>query len=115
MGKKRVGRHPRAFREKAVERMKGSANVTALAKELGIERCLLYKWQRQLTPIDQIGEPPPHVAEAELRRQVTQLKQSLADKTLEADFFRAALQKVAARRQGNSKTGETASTPKFGN
>jgi hypothetical protein len=42
------------------------------------------------------------------------LKQALAEKTLEVDFFRGALQKIEARRQPHGKTGETASTPKSG-
>jgi len=34
----------------------------------------------------------------------------LAEKTLEADFFRGALQKVEARRQKSGETGETGSS-----
>jgi len=90
--------------------MKSSANITALCKELGIERRLLYKWRDQQTPADEIGEPSPEVAESELRRQIAQLKRLLADKTLEVDFFRGALRKVEARRQSNTTAGETAST-----
>jgi hypothetical protein len=45
---------------------------------------------------------------------VRELKQLLADKVREVDFFRGALQKVEARRQPNGKAGEAASTPKFG-
>jgi transposase-like protein len=109
-----VGRHPKAFREQAVEKMKSSANIMALCKELGIERRLLYKWRDQMEPADQIGEPPEHVTEAALRQQVAQLKRLLADKTLEVDFFRGALQKVEARRQPNKTAGETASTTRSG-
>ena len=98
----------------AVERMKRSANVVALARELGIERRLLYRWRDLLEPIEEVGEPPAHVAEGELRKQVAQLKRLVADKTLEADFFKGALQKVGARRQSNTKAGETASTAKSG-
>jgi hypothetical protein len=46
--------------------------------------------------------------------QVAQLKRLVADKTLEADFFKGALQKVEARRQNNKPAGETASTTKSG-
>ena len=42
------------------------------------------------------------------------LKQLLAERTLEVDFFKGALQKIAARRQPNGGTGETASTTKCG-
>jgi hypothetical protein len=38
------------------------------------------------------------------------LKQLLAEKTLEVDFFRGALQKVEARRQKSGETGETGSS-----
>jgi len=38
------------------------------------------------------------------------LKQLLAEKTLEVDFFRGALQKIEARRQRNSGSGEMTST-----
>ncbi|MGD0547167.1 MAG: hypothetical protein ABR991_04990 [Terracidiphilus sp.] len=43
-----------------------------------------------------------------------QLKQLLAERTLEVDFFKGALQKIAARRQADDGTGETASTAKCG-
>jgi hypothetical protein len=42
--------------------------------------------------------PPENSKERELRQQVAQLKRLVADKTLEADFFKGALQKVGARR-----------------
>jgi hypothetical protein len=45
-----------------------------------------------------------------LRQQVGQLKRLVADKTLEADFFRGALQKIEARRQSKGNSGGTAST-----
>jgi hypothetical protein len=44
------------------------------------------------------------------RKEIHRLKQLLAEKTLEVDFFRGALQKVEARRQKRGETGETAST-----
>jgi hypothetical protein len=40
------------------------------------------------------------------------LKQLLAEKTLEVDFFKGALQKVEARRQKSGINGEKASTTK---
>jgi len=40
------------------------------------------------------------------------LKRLLAEKTMEVDFFKGALQKVAARRQKKGRTGEMASTTK---
>ena len=111
MAKKRaIGRYPKAFRKMAVERLKGCDNIVALAEELGVHRRLLYKWRDQLEPIDDGQGLPENTKERELRLQVAQLKRLVADKALEADFFKGALQKVAARRQSNTKSGGTAST-----
>lgn len=107
MGKKKVGKYPRAFRERAVERMKASHNIAALAQELGVHRTVLYQWRDQLGPREQGPESP-------LERENRQLKELLAEKTLEADFFKSALQTIAARRQSNRKPGETASTTESG-
>src|ERR1700732_1750370 len=111
VAKKRViGRYPKAFRKMAVERLKRSDNIVALSQELGVHRRLLYKWRDQLEPIEDGEGPPANSRERELRQQVTQLKRVVADKTLEADFFKGALQKIEARRQSRSNSGETAST-----
>src|SRR5271156_5409634 len=45
MAKKRVWRHSNDFRRMAVERFNNCENIVALAKELGIQRRLLYKWR----------------------------------------------------------------------
>ena len=59
------------------------------------------------------GEAPPENSkERELRVQVAQLKRLVADKTLEADFFKGALQKVEARRRSSGGSGGMASTTK---
>ena len=98
----------------AVERLKSCNNIVALSGELGVHRRLLYKWRDQLEPIDEGEGAPENSKERELRLQVGQLKRLVADKTLEADFFKGALQKVEARRQRNTQPGETASTTKSG-
>jgi transposase-like protein len=103
-------KYPKEFRQKAVERMAESENITALAKELGVPPMSLYAWREQL----QGGETPPRSKryESMLRKENTELKRLLADKMLEADFFRGALQKVAARRQQQSDSGTKTSTTK---
>ena len=58
------------------------------------------------------GEPVPSTPE--LRQQVRQLKRLLAEKAMEVDFFKGALQKVEARRQRSSGSGEQTSTTKSG-
>ena len=115
MAKKRVGRYPKQFRRMAVERLKSCDNITELAQELGVHRRLLYKWRDQLDPSESSEESLPQTSrESTLRKEVSQLKRLLADKALELDFFRGALQKVEARRQGKGSSGEKASRTKSG-
>src|SRR5215469_15723670 len=111
VAKRRVGRYPKEFRRMVVERLKSCDNIAALAQELGLHRRLLYKWRDQLEPVEH-GEPVPSTPE--LRQQVRQLKRLLAEKTMEVDFFKGALQKVEARRQRSSNSGEPTSTTKSG-
>ena len=40
-------RHSREFKQQAVERMKTSDNIHELARELKVERKLLYSWKYQ--------------------------------------------------------------------
>jgi transposase-like protein len=97
----------------AVERVKRCENIVALSEELGVHRRLLYKWRDQLDPVDISAEPPPeNPRESTLRKEVSLLKRLLAEKTLEADFFRGALQKVEARHPKGGTSGEKASTTK---
>ena len=111
MAKRRVGKYPEAFRRMALERLKSCASVTALAEELGVHRTVLYHWQRQKEP-GEAGEVSRNSPVRELRKQVRDLKRLLGEKTLEVDFFRGALQKVEARRQGSSGSGGKESTPR---
>jgi transposase-like protein len=98
------------YRRLAVARMQGCHNISALAKELDVPRRLLYRWQIRM-------QGPVALIEARssgLEEENRLLKQLLAERTLEVDFFKGALQKIAARRQQSGGTGETASTTKCG-
>jgi transposase-like protein len=95
----------------AVDRMKTSENIGALAHELGVTRRVLYKWRDRLEPLESGNEPPlPNSHEASFRKQLHQVKRLLAEKTMEVDFFKGALHKVEARRQQTGRSGGTAST-----
>ena len=113
MAKRRYSEH---FRQVAVERMKGCDSIVSLTKELGVSRRQLYRWRDELDPGEpEVGKPPGQKSRVStLRKEVNHLKRILAEKTLEVDFFRSALQKVEARRQASSKSGEKASTIKSG-
>ena len=92
-------RHTVEFKRQAVERMKACENIGALARELQIERKLLYTWKHQL-------EGPPEARSANLQvdpeerrilkleREVDRLKKSLGEKALEVDFLKDALLRV---------------------
>ena len=108
-------RYTKEFREFAVERLRGCESIVALARELQVSRRQLYRWRDELDPEIPGMEAPGQDARAStLRKEANHLKRVLAEKTLEVDFFRSALQKVEARRQQSSRTGEKASTSKSG-
>ena len=112
-------RHTLEFKRQVVERMKTCQNIHELARELKIERKLLYTWKYQFE-----GRPEPRHAnlgitaeerkDKQLREEITKLKASLADKTLQNDFFRSALLKVKEGRQRSTETGASASTTSSG-
>ena len=104
-------RYSRKFQRMAVERMGTCVDVEALAQELGVTRRCLYKWRRKLEavePGEEAARPGTRVASHRLENE--RLKRLLAEKTLEVDFFKRALQKVEARRQSRGNSGAMAST-----
>ena len=116
MAKKRerkYAKYTEEFRRQAVERMKASDNIKALARELGIDTRLLYDWRERAEDLSDQRAPANRKARQQ-ESEVKELKRLLAEKTLEVDFFRGALQKVAARRPQSSANGEKASTTKSG-
>jgi len=104
---KKRQRYSNEFRREAVEQMRGGNNIVRLARELGVCRRVLYNWRDQL---DESNAPPTRTRELILRKQILRLKRLLANKTLEVDFFRHALQRVGARRRQNFHSGDKAST-----
>lgn len=81
------------LRRQAVERMNACGNIVRLARELGVSRRVLYQWRDRL---EQTDSSPGRSREIILRKQILRLKRLLANKTLEVDFFRRALQRVGA-------------------
>jgi len=108
-------RHTVEFKRQVVERMKTCENIHSLARELKLQRKLLYTWKYQLE-----GRPEPRHAnlgttaeerkEKQLRDEIAKLKSALADKALENDFFESALLKIKEVRQQSVNSGVSAST-----
>jgi transposase-like protein len=106
MNKGRVWRHPETFHRMAVERFKCCENIEHLAKELGVARQTLYRWHKKSECSDEGQDAVPEKSrESRLRREVRDLKRLLAEKVLEVDFFRGALQQIGSRRRESSGSG----------
>src|ERR1700743_431407 len=112
-------RHSREFKQQVVERMKTSDNIHELARELGIERKLMYTWKNQCegraekNHADHRGSATD-TAEARLRRENKELKEALGEKAAEGDFFVAALRIGQRDGASDGPGGHRASTPKSG-
>ena len=106
-------RYSRKFQKMAVERLRTCDDVRELARELGVTRRCLYKWRTKLETVEPGEEASrPSTPAAAHRKEIQQLKRLLAEKTMEVDFFKGALQKIEARRRKGGASGETASTTK---
>src|SRR5919107_1179142 len=110
-------RHTPEFKAEAVKRLKGWENIEALARELKVSRGILYQWRDKQEGRFRKKRPGPVVdtpAIAALKKEVVQLKVALADKSLEADFFKGALQSIEDRRRSSGSSGGLAAfrTPK---
>ena len=115
MANGRGWRYPEDFRRMAVERFKCCENIEWLAKELGIPRQTLYRWHEE-SERAKVGEEQAteKSRESRLRRESADLKRLLAEKTLEVDFFKGALQKVEGQHCERSDSGEQAFTTTSG-
>ncbi len=121
----------RAFKLKAIERMDGGENVSALSAELLVKRELLYRWRDAfrsggaLALRSRQGRPkraeavamaaargPASKAKdlAEARRQIAELERKVGQQQLDLDFFREALRHIEALREASDEPGATASS-----
>ncbi len=97
------------FRRDALEKMKTCANVTELARELGIRRKWLYQWKD-----DAAGGQPAPIAEAGSKGEgkVKELEALVARQSLELDFFKGAFERIEERRRKRAQTSGPGSTSK---
>ena len=107
-------RYTQEFKDQAVDRLKGCTNVEALARELNVSRGILYLWKDKRDGRPPAAKRPGPVVDspaiAALKKEVVQLKVALADRAIEADFFKGALQRVEDRHRNSGSTGGTVST-----
>jgi hypothetical protein len=118
--KKKMGR-PRKFddefRRNALERMKTSEDITALARELKVNRVQMYRWRNE-----SLGRVPVPRSSAELeqkreerqRRRIADLERLVARQALELDFFKGALLRIEENRRKRGQTSGRPSTSKSG-
>jgi transposase len=98
----------------AVERVIAGHSIPAIAKELGVHRTLINRWCKN--PEHPFQQPKkqelPEPRKLNLMEELHEMKRLLAEKSLEVDFFRGALQKVEARRQRRGNSGAQTSITK---
>lgn len=121
---KRKRRFTREFKLAALARLEEASSVTALADELGIRREMLHKWRLAYEEggaeaLRAIGRPEGSTRRSGVRRvgkpdaaadRVAELERLVGQQQTDLDFFRAALQRVEARRRSDGGTGGTTST-----
>jgi transposase-like protein len=111
-------RHSREFKLSVVEKMKTSDNIHELARELQLERKLMYTWKYQFegrperNHANYSGSALPDTVETRLRRENRELKEALGEKAAELNFFAAALRRVKDDRLRKGANSEPVSTPK---
>lgn len=126
-------RFGRAFKLAVVRRMDAGESGTALSREYGIKRTILYRWRDAVRDggeealRDGPGRPtrvekasmalargPAARARnlAEARRQVAELERKVGEQQVALDFFRGALQRIEASRQPRDGNGVTRSSPR---
>lgn len=110
----------REFKLMAIRRMDSAGDVSALAAELGIRRELLYKWRTLheaggAEALRSSGRPRPVLGEPgalSAERRIAELERKLGEQAMLIDFFKGALRRIEASRQGTDDPGAPASSPR---
>ena len=119
-----------AFRVRAVELMQGVENITHLARELGVSRWTLYRWQAAykkdgpaglaLQPMGRPASPGKKPKRTmtraeeteEARAVVAEQQRKIGQQAMQIDFLAGAFKRVKALRQSKKGSGGTASMEK---
>ena len=118
--KERYRRYGAKFKERAVERMRGGENISALSRELGVRRNQLYRWQeakqagRSFRERGRPTQSPAVGLSATGERQIADLHRLVGQLTEENRFFKGALRRIEELRQRNNEAGGKGSASKSG-
>ena len=130
MSKKEARSFSRAFKLEVVRRMEAGENISALSRDVGVKRTILYRWRDAFrlggeAALRLRGRPSKADAAvmrlargvagkaddlAEARWQIDQLQRKVGQQQLDLDFFKAALRRIEASRPPSDRPGATASS-----
>ena len=112
----------REFKLAALARLEAAGNVVGVARELGIRRELLYKWQAKFAAggaeaLTTSGRPRPAAAglspEAlDASDRIAALERKVGQQAFELDFFKGALRRIETSRPASTAPGATTSSPR---
>ena len=115
MGRPR--KYDEEFRRAALERMKSSEDVGALARDLGVNRSQIYRWRNEALGRKPVPRPDSWLeekSEERQRRRIAELERLVARQALELDFFKGALLRIEENRRKRERTSGKPSTSKSG-
>lgn len=118
--------HPADFKLQAVQRMEAGYCISALSRELGVRRKLLYEWRESFRKRGMAGlerrpgrerlsieQREQHLCE-DSARQIVELERKVGRQALLIDFLRRAFKRVEDLRRDNHESGAKASTGRSG-
>ena len=117
--RKGVGRFPPGLRQRALELLQVSGNVSALAQQLGLHRSTLHYWVRQARKkglgsgvAGPVEADPRERRIQELERQISVLEGVVGRQAVEIGFFKGALRRIEESQPKKAGAGGTVSTLK---
>ncbi len=118
--------HPAEFKLQAVQRMEAGECVSALSRELGVRRKLLYEWRERFRKRGMAAlerrpgrerlsfEQREQQVREDTARQIAELERKVGRQALLIDFLQRAFKRVGDSRQNNNEPGVKASTGRSG-
>lgn len=123
----------RELKLRVIERLEAGESGTALARELSINRVIVYRWRDAFREggAEALRSKPGRPSKAEAlamdrargvaakatdlaraRRQIAELQRKVGQQQLDLDFFKQALRHIEASRRPSDGPGATVSSPR---